>query len=437
MTRSAAPPSEPSFTVEVDQNPYLHVGAAQVDAIVTVTASGAGSAATAGGGAVEIILVDCSSSMSGSKIHAAREATVAAVRQIRDGVRFAVVAGTHDVAQVYPSSGTAVADDRTRHEAVQAARSLLASGGTAIGGWLTLARHIAEQHPGAVRHAILLTDGQNGEPPDVLSGVLAECAGAFVCDCRGVGTDWNVDELRRISSALLGGFEFIREPARLADDFAEMMSTAMGKGLADVLLRLWTPKGSRIRFVKQVDPTIADLTDRRTETGRPGSPAAQGDYPLGVWGDETRIYHVCLDVPAQAVGAEMLAARVGLRRAGTDDVLGQGLVKALWTDDPALSTRISRQVAHFTGQAELADSIQEGLAALRTGDERTATARLGRAVALAAGSGNDETAQLLGRVVDVVDAPTGTIRLRRGVDKADEMSLDTRSTRTVRVRGTD
>jgi hypothetical protein len=436
MTASSPSSSGPSFSVEVDQNPYLHVGAAQVDAVVTVTASGAGSAATTTGGTVEIIVVDCSSSMTGAKMHAAREATAAAVHQIRDGVEFAVVAGTHEAAQVYPRTGTATAGERTRREAADAARGLHAAGGTSIGVWLTLARRIAEQHPGAVRHAILLTDGQNGEPPEVLARVLGECAGSFVCDCRGVGTDWDVEELRRVSSALLGGFEFIREPADLADDFAAMMSTAMGKGLGDVALRLWTPKGSRIRFVKQVDPTISDLTDRRTETGKPGAPAAQGDYPLGVWGDETRTYHVCLDVPAQAVGAEMLAARVSLRHGGTGDVLGQGLVKAIWTDDPGLSTRISRQVAHFTGQAELAEAVQEGLAALRDGDQRTATARLGRAVALASASGNDGTARLLERVVDVVDAPTGTVRLRAAVDRADAMSLDTRSTKTVRVRGT-
>ncbi|HZG89975.1 MAG TPA: hypothetical protein VEZ42_07145, partial [Pseudonocardia sp.] len=139
---------------------------------------------------------------------------------------------------------------------------------------------------------------------------------------------------------------------------------------------------------------------------------------------------------AQAIGAQMLAARVSLVRAGSTDVLGEGRVTATWTDDTALSTRISRQVAHFTGQAELAEAIQDGLAARRAGDERTATARLGRAVALAAESGNDDTARLLERVVEVVDAPSGTVRLRAGVDKADEMTLDTRSTKTVRVRGT-
>jgi VWA domain-containing protein len=418
----------PTFTVEVDQNPYLPEGAGQVDAIVTLTASGAGSAAAAGGAALEIIVVDCSSSMSGGKMHSAREATVAAIEQLRDGVRFVLIAGTHEVAQVYPHSGTAVVDHRTRAGAVEAARRLRAAGGTSIGTWLDLARRIAEQHPGGVRHAILLTDGQNGEPPGVLRAALDAAAGALVCDCRGVGVDWDVDELRRISSALLGGFDIVARAADLAADFAAMTSAVMDKGVADVALRLWTPRGAAVRFVKQVDPRVEDLTDRRTESG-----PLRGDYPLGVWGDEQRIYHVCVAVPAQQVGAEMLAGRVSLVRAGSPDVLGQGLVKAVWTDDAGLSTRLDRQVAHYTGQAELAGVIQEGLAARRDGDERTATARLARAVELAAGSGNDGTARLLERVVEVVD---GTVRLRGSVDKADEMTLDTRSTRTVRVRGT-
>ena len=38
------------------------------------------------------------------------------------------------------------------------------------------------------------------------------------------------------------------------------------------------------------------------------------------------------------------------------------------------------------------------------------------------------------RVVDVVDESAGTVRLKGGVADADEMALDTRSTRTVRVK---
>ena len=53
---------------------------------------------------------------------------------------------------------------------------------------------------------------------------------------------------------------------------------------------------------------------------------------------------------------------------------------------------------------------------------------------LAQQSGNEDTARLLARVVDVVDAASGTVRLRKRVDDADEMALDTRSTKTVRTR---
>ena len=32
-----------------------------------------------------------------------------------------------------------------------------------------------------------------------------------------------------------------------------------------------------------------------------------GDYPTGSWGDESRDYHVCVEVPAANLGQEMLA----------------------------------------------------------------------------------------------------------------------------------
>jgi predicted PP-loop superfamily ATPase len=128
----------------------------------------------------------------------------------------------------------------------------------------------------------------------------------------------------------------------------------------------------------------------------------------------------------------MLAARISLV-AGTE-ILGQSLVRAIWTDDEALSTKINARVAHYTGQAELADAIQEGLEARKQGDEETATAKLGRAVALAHQSGNEDTAKLLAKVVDVVDVESGTVRLKKKVEDADEMALDTRSTKTVRVK---
>jgi hypothetical protein len=369
-----------------------------------------------------------------TKIAEARAATSAAVDVIRDGVAFAVIAGTHSAQPVFPSGGSlAVADARTREAAKRAVASLRPGGGTAIGQWLGLAHHMFTANPAALRHAILLTDGKNQhETPSQLDAAISLCEGVFSCDCRGVGTDWEVGELRRISSALLGTVDIVPDPAGLAADFAAMMQAAMGKAVADVSLRVWTPQHATARFMKQVAPEVADLTGRRTQSG----PQA-GDYPTGAWGPgESRDYHLGVRVVAAGVGQEMLAARVSLVTGGPSapEVLGQALVRAIWTADEALSTRINAHIAHYTGQAELAGVIQEGLEARKRGDEDIATAKLGRAVALAEQSGNEDTAKLLAKVVDVVDAATGTVRLKKKVDDADEMALDTRSTKTVRTR---
>ncbi|MER5935009.1 VWA domain-containing protein [Streptomyces sp. NPDC002054] len=436
-----AKPSAPRFTAEVYQNEFLPAGGRDVHAIVTVTATGGATATQVAlpGSAAVVIMVDCSGSMQypPAKMEGARQATAVAVDALRDGTAFAVVAGTHVAKEVYPGQGRlAVADPVTRAQAKEALRHLEPGGGTAIGTWLRLADGLFRSSAATIRHGILLTDGRNEhEEPERLRATLEACAGRFTCDARGVGTDWEVKEVTGIAGALLGTADIVADPAHLAEDFRLMMEKAMGKEVADVALRLWTPAGAEIQYVKQVAPTVLDLTDRRTEAG----PRA-GDYPTGSWGDEFREYHVCVRVPQAAVGQEMLAARVSLvlpdPSGQAPSVLAQGLVRAVWTDDLAASTALNPQVAHYTGQAELAQVIQQGLEARKLGDIGGATAKLGRAVQLASASGNEDTAKLLAKVVDVVDAAAGTVRLKAKVADADEMTLETRSTQTVRVKKT-
>ena len=278
------------FTADVYQNEYLPPDGSEVNAIVTV-ASQSGGAAGAQPDAAEIVIVDTSGSMGvpRAKISAAREATSAAIDSIRDGVAFAVIAGTDKARPVYPTDlSLATASGRTRGEAKQAVSKLKAGGGTAIGSWLTLARRLFETASGRVCHAILLTDGENEhETPEQLDAVLASCEDRFQCDCRGVGTDWQVSELRRIASALLGTVDIIADPADMASDFRSMVESAMGKATGSVSLRLWTPQGARVAYVRQVAPTIEDLTPRSVEVN-----ALTADYPTGSWGEESRDYHV-------------------------------------------------------------------------------------------------------------------------------------------------
>ena len=96
--------------------------------------------------------------------------------------------------------------------------------------WLTLAASCSRA-PGGIRHAILLTDGQNQhETRATCAAALAECEGRFTCDCRGVGTDWEVAELRTIAAALLGTVDIVADPADLAADFQPMIERGDGQG---------------------------------------------------------------------------------------------------------------------------------------------------------------------------------------------------------------
>ncbi len=316
-------------------------------------------------------------------------------------------------------------------ESIQdAVRRFHADGGTAMGTWLTLAGRLFDSTPSVTqRHAILLTDGENqNETPAELTRAIEGVTGRFQCDCRGVGVAWKVEEVRRIGQALLGSVDIIPEPQQMEQAFAEMMQQSMSRGVADARLRVWAPQGAQVLFVRQVAPTVEDLTARSA----PVNPLTSS-YPTGAWGDESRDYHVSVRLAAKALGQEQLAARVQM--ALGDYVVAQALVKARWTDDDGLSTRINPEVAHYTGQTELAEAIQDGLAAKASGDVELATSKLGRAVQLAAQTGNREATDRLRKVVDIENEDTGTVRLKRAVERADEMALDTASTKTSRVRG--
>lgn len=422
------------FTSSVYQNEYLPDGGTDVNAIVTVSCSGAGAAGRTGSGAAgEIIIVDTSGSMGEANMEAAKRAAMSALDVILDGTWFAVIAGNHRAYLAYPlvqtGRGMVQMDQRTRAEAKREIARFRADGGTAIGSWLSLARALFDS-VGTLqqKHAILLTDGENhNETSQQLDAAIRASLGSFQVDARGVGVDWKVPEIRKVAQALLGTVDIIPDPSQLQPAFAEIMRASMGRGVAEANLKVWSPRGSHVLFVRQVSPSVTDLTHR----GTPVNPLTRL-YPTGAWGDESRDYHICVRLPAKALGQEQLAARVQLVIG--EHIQTQGLIKAKWSSDDSLTARINPEVAHYTGQTELAAAIQDGLAAKASGDEATATTRLGRAVQLAAETGDGGATSRLSKVVDIQDAATGRVQLRTSVDKADEMALDTASTKTTRVR---
>jgi hypothetical protein len=418
-----------TFVAETYQNEFLAVGATRVDALVSVSATGTGN--TAGDReSAELVLIDVSGSMNfpRTKIKSAITATCEAIDCIRDDVLFGVIAGDDEARLVYPGGDKLVpASPATRQAAKETVRKLEANGGTAIGQWLSLARELVADRPDCISHAILLTDGENqNESPEELAEALAECEGSFQCDCRGVGADWVVSELRTIASTLLGTVEAIRAPEDLAADFTATMERAMARGTGNVALRVWTPVGARVDLVQQVSPTLEDLTARRVEVSD-----LEGDYPTGAWSDESRDYHVSFEVPAREIGDEMLAGRIKL--VVDDAVVSEARVRAVWTDDEAKSTRVNHELAHYTGQAEMARAIDDAYVARRSGDLETATRQFGEAVRMAHEAGDTYKLQGLAAVVDIEDPATGTVRLKQRVDALDDLALEAGSVKTNRL----
>jgi hypothetical protein len=419
-----------TFAVETHYNEFLPAGGDEVNAIVTVTASGTGVGRVDGTApeATEIILLDVSGSMSAkNKLREAKRATMAAIDTLRDGVRFAVVAGHDEAFMLYPAYGSVVpATDAARADAKASVAEVTAGGGTAMSTWLLEAARLFPNEPGIIRHAILLTDGKNeSESPQQLSAALDECEGLFQCDCRGVGTDWEVSELRSIATRLHGTVDLIRRPEEMEADFRAMTAQSMSKALAEVCLRIWTPADAKVHFVKEVHPNLDDVTHLRVDV----TPQI-GDYPTRPWGDESRDYHVQIRFPSRDVDEEMRAARITLL-VPPDEELGKTALDVTWTEDAQLSTKQVPRLDSYVGQEESALLAEEGFEARRRGDFETATARLVSAQEGYAKAGNQAQADAIGKMLET--ASDGTRRLRDGVDEADAMDAELKTQRTQRL----
>jgi hypothetical protein len=421
-----------SFRIEAFQNRYLSPGTRRVDAIVSVTAD---ASVRASGDLVVGFIVDKSGSMSGSRIESVVTAVEKGIAMLDERALFFVVVFDGNAYVACPETRATAAN---KAAAAGLVHQISAQGGTAMSTGLREARRIFERAPNAIRRAIFLTDGKNeGEKLQAVKDELKHCEGMFECDCWGVGTDWQVGEVQMIAQGLLGKASLIPDPSGIEAAFREAITNASGKSLKDVRLRLWTPQGAEIVYVKQVNPTIEELTAK----ARAVSPQIR-EYNTGSWaGGEQRDFHVAVQVKEGSVGDEMLAARpsvIYLASQGAgwneqEDKSPEGRIFASWTGDDSLSSRLDHHVAHYTGQDELADAIRTGLEAREQGNEAAATQLLGKAVRIAHTSRNDAMTHRLQRVVDVVDAAQGTVRLKRDVKKAATMDLELESRTTKRV----
>ncbi|MFD9073525.1 VWA domain-containing protein [Streptomyces lasiicapitis] len=410
--------------LEVSQWKYLSGEASdpQMHAILSVRVDG-----TEGGGSVlaEVLALDCSSSMTWppEKLHAAQEAAVAAIRQLPDGMPFAVVRGNERGIMVYPGTPSmAPASYETRERAERAVHGLVAGGGTCIGAWLDLARRLLTEQDAPIGHVLLLTDGKNQHDEEMpLAGVLQECAGRFVCDAWGIGDGWDARELLAITRRLHGSASSVREEEALPAEYETLVNRLLTKTVPELAITVNPMPGAEVRYLKQVFPTEAELTwEDGTER-----------FVTRAWGDETRRYQLCLSAdPAgypRREDLQLAVVAVDVPGAQGTQLPTPQPCLVHWTDNPALSLHTDAQVEHFEQYQRLGEAVAAATDAHRRGERDLAEHQLGRAAQLAQAMGADEQLARLAQLVRIDDASAGRVTLRPDVTAVDFEHLITAS----------
>jgi uncharacterized protein YegL len=420
-----------NFGIESFFNPHLAVGASRIDAILTVTtSSGTAKAVTAAptGRKAVVFIIDLSGSMQGDKLMMGKIALRKCVDLLDENTYFSVIGFSDEAEVIAPMTLATTGAKENAHARI---KELTAGGSTYMSKALLMALSQFAKTDNAICYCQMVTDGENDTgDKKALNSALVECEGKFRCDCWGVGTDWKPDQLRLIAGKLLGSADAVPNPEQLEIHFKEALAQALSKGIGDVRLRLQMPKSCKILTVKQMSPEIVDLSILAKRVDERNL-----EVPLGAWGEESRDYHVAFELEPQPAGEEMMACRPRIiySQNGAEVVSDGPRIVAAWTTDESLTTRINSHVAHYTGQEELANSIREGLEAKARGNIDQATVLLGKAAKIAIETGNEEVTQRLKKVVDVIDADQGTVRLR-AANKAADLELDMGGTRTVRRR---
>ena len=200
-------------------------------------------------------VLDRSASMYGDKIELARDAVLSAIRSLREGDRFAVVACDHEVDLIVPltpATTTAVL------AAEGAVRRVTARGLSDLaGGWLAGCEQVAgalDEH--AVGCCLLLSDGIANfgltDHREIIGHALALAARGVVTTTFAVGRDCDERLLAALAEAGAGAAYYVESPAQIPDFVATEVREAREIVARDVRLLVEAPAGVRVRVLNDL-----------------------------------------------------------------------------------------------------------------------------------------------------------------------------------------
>jgi uncharacterized protein YegL len=419
------------FTITAYNNQYLRLNQNTLQAVLSIgvdaTLALAPAPLTLG------IALDCSTSMSGERMSAARDGAIKVVQALDETIVFLVVTFTTEARIIFgPAQGT----PENKQRAVQALRTVHANGGTRMSTALNLLAEKVGQDQTRATKILFLTDGKNeGEQRTVLNQSVARCAAANISiSAWGVGTDWDAAELRSIADATRGSANIIPTPQQVASAFTTAFGEMRKTAITHTRLSLWSPVGVTIKQIQQVYPSIVPLSVRSDATNPRQQIVALGSFAPG----EQHDYLCELEIPVYQPGQQFLMLRPSMKyvTASTGEQEEKstttGWVFAQWTEDMNLAAQFEPHIAHYTHQEELSQRINEGQAALAAGDKERATRLLGEALEISERTGNEHMTKLLSTIV-FRDAK-GTIRLNQQADAVAKKTLAINVGRTSKLK---
>ncbi len=379
------------------------------------------------------IALDCSGSMEGRKMDAARDGAIKVVQALDETMTFLVVTFNYNATIIFgPAPGT----KENKQHAVHAMQMVRADGGTAMSTALNAMVDKFGQDQTRATKILFLTDGKNeGERRNILDRAVKRCSDANISiSAWGVGTDWSEAELRHMADATRGSADIIPTPQQVEAAFTTSFSEMRKTALTNARLYLWSPAGVTIKNIQQAYPSIVALGSEPDSANPRQQVIAIGSLAAG----DQRDYLLDLEVPIYPPGQQFLMLRPSIRcfvaEVGEQEEKSTrtGWVFAQWTEDLALAAQIEQHVAHYTHQEELSQSIREGQEALAAGDNEKATHLLGKALEISQRTGNERITKLLSTIV-LKDAD-GTLRLNKQADAVARKTLAINVGRTARLQ---
>ncbi len=371
------------------------------------------------------IVLDCSGSMGGKKIEAARDGAMKVIQELDEQFSFAVIAFSDKARVIY---GPAEGIHEHKKRAIQAIQGLGASGTTSMSSALQAVIGALQLYQEWARTVLFLTDGINGDPKDVFLQTVEQCVHErIVIHAWGVGADWNADELRALAERTHGRADIIPKPQQIEAAFRQTFNQIRQTALTNVRLVLWTPEEVRVQQVQQAYPNLVELETSPDGTNPRQQIVSLGSFAIG----ERRDYLINLTIRPHEPGQKYMIMRPSVRFVDAQQAEleergpRESWVTVEWTLQMALAAKIDERVAHYTREGELANLISQGNEALASGDQRQAAALLAQALDVSEQLKNEEIARLLRAIVTrdasgqpvlkQVDAVTRrTLEIKRG-----------------------